>query len=194
MKKKTEQFVYKNAQEIALFFEKDNFHLYDYFKACPYSLESLKQDNRKTDIKNWRFVGYSIAFLYGKNTKEISKLFYRDHASILHGILKVKEDLHFYKQNSIYVPYFIKVFNVDNDNKVDLTIDELQYCLGFFNKSYVDFINNIYYIDLSITLDPIDLFWKLCQMFQASNEIKMDTDKIKSHTYQIIEFINKTSN
>jgi hypothetical protein len=194
MKKKEELLVYQNAQEIAKFFDKSNFHLYDFFKACPYSPDILKKKNRKTDLKNWRFVGMTISVLCGKNTLETENIFKRNHATVLHAIRKIKEDLHFYKQNSIYVPYFLKIFNVDDTSKVDLTIDDVQYCIGFFHKSFVDFGNNIYYINLSVTLDPIDLFVQLSQFFYQSNQIKMDVEKLKSHTYQIIEFINKTSN
>lgn len=127
------------------------FNLYDFFKACPYTIEQLRKDNRHQLIKEWRHIGVFWALLSGKNLLETAKIFQRNHSISYRSLKVVYNDLHLYGENSIYIDRMRAVIVKSRLHIFCFQIDNFNFRLIHHGKrSFIDIETNYVQIDYSL--------------------------------------------
>lgn len=62
------------------------FNFEDFLIACPFSIEYLRQKNRKTEVMQWRQIGmcwYAIEF---NHVSDAGRFFNKDHSTVCHSM------------------------------------------------------------------------------------------------------------
>lgn len=127
------------------------FNLYDFFKACPYTIEQLRKDNRHQVIKEWRHIGVFWALLSGKNLLKTAEIFQRNHSISYRSLNIVYNDLHLYGENSIYIDRMRAVIVKSRLHIFCFKIDNFNFRLIHHGKrSFIDFETNYVQIDYSL--------------------------------------------
>jgi hypothetical protein len=186
LKERRDYLVYRNIEIIANFLGKKEFNMIEFYRSCPYTLDGLKKKNRQRDIKIWRHIGIIWALLSGKNIAQATKIFSRHHSLAVYTSKNISFDVEIYKEKTIYKPYFDRILQFGSHiNNIDLEIEGINYCFGFFKDgSYYDQLNNIYHIDLSLTNEQTKLeLYELLTSFGITN--------VKNHVNKIIEYVYK---
>ena len=78
--------IYDRNKYMKLFLEGYQFSMDDFYDTCPYTLEQLKNKNRKRDIKQWRFIGIFYQWMINNNFVETGRIFSRHHDSVINAV------------------------------------------------------------------------------------------------------------
>lgn len=66
-----------------------DFEMSDLFLCCPYTLDELKQKNRRQDIREWRQVALAWGALNTNSISSSGYYFSMNHATVIHSIKRV---------------------------------------------------------------------------------------------------------
>lgn len=70
-----------------------NFNITDFLMVCPYDIDELRTPDRTQDLREWRQIGMSWKAIQDGGLMGASRMFKRDHATVLHSLKLVVDAL-----------------------------------------------------------------------------------------------------
>ena len=109
---------------IATFEENTRFYFEDYLITCPFSMDYLKKQNRKQEVREWRQIGMAWYAMESNSLTKTGMVFNRDHATVLHALKRI-QDRKFDKSMEEKVNLILECMQLDVESPVESGLKEV---------------------------------------------------------------------
>ena len=109
---------------IATFEENTRFYFEDYLITCPFSMDYLRNQNRKREVREWRQIGMAWYAMESNSLTKTGKIFNRDHATVLHALKRI-QDRKFEKSMEEKVNQILECIQLDNKTPISSGLKEV---------------------------------------------------------------------
>ena len=109
---------------IATFEKKTRFYFEDYLITCPFSMDYLRNQNRKREVREWRQIGMAWYAMESNSLTKTGKIFNRDHATVLHALKRI-QDRKFEKSMEEKVNQILECIQIDNKTPISSGLKEV---------------------------------------------------------------------
>lgn len=109
---------------IATFEENTRFYFEDYLITCPFSMDYLKKQNRKQEVREWRQIGMAWYAMESNSLTKTGMVFNRDHATVLHSLKRI-QDRKFDRSMDEKVNQILECMQLDIESPVESGLKEV---------------------------------------------------------------------
>ena len=109
---------------IATFEENTRFYFEDYLITCPFSMEYLKKQNRKQEVREWRQIGMAWYAMESNSLTKTGMVFNRDHATVLHSLKRI-QDRKFDRSIDEKVNQILECMQLDVESPIESGLKEV---------------------------------------------------------------------
>ena len=109
---------------IATFEENTRFYFEDYLITCPFSMDYLRNQNRKQEVREWRQIGMAWYAMESNSLTKTGMVFNRDHATVLHSLKRI-QDRKFDRSMEEKVNQILECMQLDVESPVESGLKEV---------------------------------------------------------------------
>jgi len=113
------------------FTKNTRFMFEDFLISCPFSIEYLREKNRKTEVMQWRQVGMAWYAIEFNSLTQAGNFFKRDHSTVIHALKCIQD----------------RKFNPTLDEKVNKIIDLIEQEIEHNDEIGICEVNSLIYLE-----------------------------------------------
>jgi len=103
----------------------------DFLIACPFSIEYLRQKNRKQEVMQWRQIGMSWYAMEYNSLTEAGSFFRHNHSTVVHSLKCVQD----------------RKWNPSLDEKVNKIVDLIEKDIEYSNEIGIREVNSLMHLE-----------------------------------------------
>jgi hypothetical protein len=103
----------------------------DFLIACPFSIEYLRQKNRKAEVMQWRQIGMSWYAMEFNSLTQAGEFFNHDHSTVIHALKCIQD----------------RKWNPSLDEKVDKILNLIEQEIEYSDEIGIREVNSLMYLE-----------------------------------------------